>query len=160
MSEATPHLRALYGTAFRLTRNPFDAEDLVQETLLRAFRAFDRYRPGTNIRSWLFTILRRVQVDAFRKARRRPRTEELMEDSASLPPPQDALASGGEDLARALESLAEPFRLAVILRDLEDLSYQDIARIMECPIGTVMSRIHRGRALLRSVLRERGALGP
>jgi RNA polymerase sigma-70 factor (ECF subfamily) len=156
MAEATPHLRALYGTAFRLTRNPFDAEDLVQETLLRAFRAFHRYRPGTNIRSWLFTILRRVQVDAFRKARRRPRTEELTEESAGVPPPQDALASGGEDLARALEDLEEPFRTAVILRDVEDFSYQDVARIMECPIGTVMSRIHRGRGLLRAALRRSG----
>jgi RNA polymerase sigma-70 factor, ECF subfamily len=151
-AEALPHLRSLYGTAFRMTRNAQDAEDLVQETFLRAFRAFDRFVPGTNIRAWLFTILHRVRTDAFRRSRRSPRTVELVDDGPAVPPPQDALAQGGEDLGRALESLPDVFRDAVVLRDVEEFSYQEIAGVLDVPIGTVMSRIHRGRALLRQAL--------
>lgn len=151
-AEALPHLRSLYGTAYRMTRNAHDAEDLVQETLLRAYRAFDGFTPGTNIRAWLFTILHRARTDAFRKAGRSLRTVELEGEGPPVPPPQDALASGGEDLARALESLPEVFRSAVMLRDVEDFSYEEIARILDVPIGTVMSRIHRGRAQLRTLL--------
>jgi RNA polymerase sigma-70 factor (ECF subfamily) len=151
-AEALPHLRSLYGTAFRMTRNAHDAEDLVQETFLRAYRAFDGFTPGSNIRAWLYTILHRVRTDAFRRSRRSPRTVELADEGPAVPPPQDALAQGGEDLARALESLPDVFRDAVVLRDVEDFSYQEIARILDVPIGTVMSRIHRGRALLRTAL--------
>jgi RNA polymerase sigma-70 factor (ECF subfamily) len=145
-------MRALYGTAYRMTRNPQDAEDLVQETYLRAYRAFDGFKPGTNIRAWLYTILHRARTDAFRKAGRSPRTVELEGEGPAVPPPQDALASGREDLERALEALPEVFRTAVVLRDVEDFSYDEIARILEVPIGTVMSRIHRGRAQLRTIL--------
>ncbi|HEY7510995.1 MAG TPA: sigma-70 family RNA polymerase sigma factor [Vicinamibacteria bacterium] len=151
-AEALPHLRSLYGTAFRMTRNAHDAEDLVQETFLRAYRAFDGFTPGSNIRAWLYTILHRVRTDAFRRSRRSPRTVELADEGPAVPPPQDALAQGGEDLARALESLPDVFRNAVVLRDVEDFSYQEIARILDVPMGTVMSRIHRGRALLRQAL--------
>jgi RNA polymerase sigma-70 factor, ECF subfamily len=151
-SEALPHLRSLYATAYRMMRNAHDAEDLVQETFLRAFRAFDRYQPGTNIRAWLFTILHRTRTDAFRRRSRDPRTVELVDQEPALPPPQDALASGAEDLERALQGLPEVFRTAVVLRDVQDFSYDEIARILEVPIGTVMSRIHRGRALLRVAL--------
>jgi RNA polymerase sigma-70 factor (ECF subfamily) len=151
-AEALPHLRSLYGTAYRMTRNAHDAEDLVQETFLRAYRAFDRFTPGTNIRAWLFTILHRARTDAFRKAGRSLKTVELEGEGPAVPPPQDALASGGEDLSRALESLPDVFRAAVVLRDVEDFSYEEIARILDVPIGTVMSRIHRGRAQLRTVL--------
>ena len=151
-AEALPHLRSLYGTAFRMTRNAQDAEDLVQETYLRAYRAFDGFTPGTNIRAWLYTILHRVRTDAFRRSSRSPRTVELEGEGPPVAPPQDALAHGGEDLARALESLPDVFRNAVVLRDVEDFSYQEIARILDVPIGTVMSRIHRGRALLRQAL--------
>jgi RNA polymerase sigma-70 factor (ECF subfamily) len=151
-AEALPHLRSLYGTAFRMTRNAHDAEDLVQETFLRAYRAFDGFTPGSNIRAWLYTILHRVRTDAFRRSRRSPRTVELADEGPAVPPPQDALAQGGEDLARALESLPDVFRDAVVLRDVEDFSYQEIARILDVPMGTVMSRIHRGRALLRQAL--------
>jgi RNA polymerase sigma-70 factor (ECF subfamily) len=151
-AEALPHLRSLYGTAFRMTRNAHDAEDLVQETFLRAYRAFDGFTPGSNIRAWLYTILHRVRTDAFRRSRRSPRTVELADEGPAVPPPQDALAQGGEDLARALESLPDVFRDAVVLRDVEDYSYQEIARILDVPMGTVMSRIHRGRALLRQAL--------
>ncbi|HET8646256.1 MAG TPA: sigma-70 family RNA polymerase sigma factor, partial [Vicinamibacteria bacterium] len=113
---------------------------------------FDGFTPGTNIRAWLYTILHRARTDAFRTAGRSPRTVELEGEGPSVPPPQDALASGGEDLARALDALPEVFRSAVVLRDVEDFSYEEIARILEVPIGTVMSRIHRGRAQLRSML--------
>ncbi len=151
-AEALPHLRLLYGIAYRMARNAHDAEDLVQETYLRAFRAFDGYTPGTNIRAWLSTILHRVRTDALRKAGRSVKTAELTDDGPGVPPAQDALASGGEDIARALAGLPEVFRTAVVLRDVEDFAYEEIARILEIPIGTVMSRIHRGRALLRAVL--------
>jgi RNA polymerase sigma-70 factor (ECF subfamily) len=154
-AEALPHLRALYATAFRLTRNSHDAEDLVQETFLRAFKGFDRYTPGTNVRAWLYTILHRVRTDAFRRAGRRPITVELIDEGPAVPPAaQDALASGGEALARALDGLPEVFRIAVVLRDVEELSYAEISQALEIPIGTVMSRIHRGRALLRQSLKE------
>jgi RNA polymerase sigma-70 factor (ECF subfamily) len=151
-AEALPHMRSLYGTAYRMTRNAHDAEDLVQETFLRAYRAFDGFTPGSNIRAWLYTILHRVRTDAFRRSRRSPRTVELADEGPPVPPPQDALAQGGEDLARALASIPEVFRDAVVLRDVEDFSYQEIARILDVPIGTVMSRIHRGRALMRAAL--------
>jgi RNA polymerase sigma-70 factor (ECF subfamily) len=151
-AEALPHLRSLYGTAYRLTRNAHDAEDLVQETFLRAYRAFDGFTPGSNIRAWLYTIMHRVRLDAFRRSRRSPRTVEMTDEGPSVPAPQDALAQGGEDLERALAALPEAFRDAVVLRDVEDLSYQEIARVLDVPIGTVMSRIHRGRALLRTAL--------
>ena len=154
-AEALPHLKALYGTAYRMTRNAHDAEDLVQETYLRAYRAFDGFVPGTNIRAWLYTILHRVRTDAFRRAGRSPQTVELADDGPPVPPPQNALASGGEEVARAVARLPEVFRSAVLLRDVEDFSYQEIARILDVPIGTVMSRIHRGRALLRTALTER-----
>jgi len=150
--EAIPHLRQLYATAYRLTRNAADAEDLVQETYLRAFRAFEAYTPGTNIRAWLFTILYRARTDSFRKAGRSPRTVEIVNDGPAVAPPQDALARGQEDIARALAGLPEAFRAAVLLRDVQDFSYDEIARILGIPIGTVMSRIHRGRALLRDAL--------
>jgi len=151
-AEALPLLKALYGTAYRMTGNAHDAEDLVQETFLRAYRAFDDYTPGTNIRAWLHTILYRVRTDAFRRAGRSPRTVELQGDGPALPPPQDALASGGEDLSRALDTLPEVFRTAVVLRDVQELSYEEIAGVLGVPLGTVMSRIHRGRALLRAAL--------
>ena len=154
-TDALPHLRALYGTAYRMTRNAHDAEDLVQETFLRAYRGFDRFEAGTNIRAWLFTILHRVRTDAFRRAGRSPRTVEMIDDGPGVPPPQEALASGAEDIERALAALPEVFRAAVILRDVEDLSYDEIAGVLDIPIGTVMSRIHRGRGLLRAALSRR-----
>ncbi len=156
-AEALPHLRALYGTAYRMTRNAHDAEDLVQETFLRAFRAFDRYQPGTNIRAWLFTILHRARTDSFRRQSRSPQTVELTGEGPAVAPAQDALAAGGEEIVRAMEALPEVFRNAVVLRDMEDFSYDEIARILEVPVGTVMSRIHRGRALLRMALARRTA---
>lgn len=154
-TDALPHLRALYGTAYRMTRNAHDAEDLVQETFLRAYRGFHRFEPGTNIRAWLFTILHRVRTDAFRRAGRSPQTVEMAGEGPAVPAPQEALASGAEDIERALAVLPEVFRMAVVLRDVEDLSYDEIAGVLDIPIGTVMSRIHRGRALLRAALSKR-----
>ena len=118
-----------------MTRNAHDAEDLVQETFLRAYRAFDRYEPGTNIRAWLFTILHRVRTDAFRRAGRSPQTVEMVGEGPAVPAPQDALASGAEDIERALPALPEVFRVAVVLRDVEDLSYDEIAGVLDVPIG-------------------------
>ena len=135
-----------------MTRNAHEAEDLVQETCLRAWRAFDRYTPGTNIRAWLYTILHRVRTDALRRSGRQPQTSELADDGPAVPPGQDALARGQEDLERALALVPEAFRVAVILRDVEDLSYREIAMALGVPIGTVMSRISRGRAALRAAL--------
>ncbi|HEX9185635.1 MAG TPA: sigma-70 family RNA polymerase sigma factor [Vicinamibacteria bacterium] len=147
-----PELRPLFGAAYRMTGNAHDAEDLVQETFLRAHRAFDRFQPGTNARAWLHTILQRVRIDMFRRAKRRPETVELSGDGPAVRPAQDGLATGREDLERALAGLPDAFRVAVVLRDVEELSYAEIAAALDVPIGTVMSRIHRGRALLRQAL--------
>ncbi len=155
LEEARPHFRAMYGTALRLTRNPADAEDLVQETLLRAFRGLDGYTPGTNARAWLFTILHRARLDAVRRDARRPVAVELEEADAPVPPPQDLLARGHEEVEAALGRVPEVYRAALLLRDVEELSYEEIARMLDVPAGTVMSRIHRGRRLLRAALAPR-----
>jgi RNA polymerase sigma-70 factor (ECF subfamily) len=154
-AEALPHLRALHATACRMMRNSHDAEDLVQETFLRAYRAFEGYTPDTNIRAWLFTILHRVRTDFFRRSARAPQTVELPEQGVPVKAAQDALASGHEDIERALAGLPDVFRTAVLLRDVQDFSYDEIARMTSVPIGTVMSRIYRGRALLREALRTK-----
>lgn len=154
--EALPIMRQLYGVAYRITRSTADAEDLVQETYLRAFRAFGRYTAGTNIRAWLFTILYRVRTDQLRKMGRSPRTVALLVEGPAVAPPQDALANGHEDVTRALAELPEVFRTAVLLRDVQEFTYDEIAGILSIPVGTVMSRIHRGRALLRKTLEGRG----
>jgi RNA polymerase sigma-70 factor (ECF subfamily) len=150
-AEAVPHLRSLFGTAYRMTRSVHDAEDLVQETFLRAFRGYDRFTPGTNIRAWLYTILYRVRTDSLRRAGRSPATVELGQDGPAVPPSQERI-DGSDELARALDGLPEVFRVAVILRDVQEFTYEEIARILDVPIGTVMSRIHRGRGLLRVAL--------
>jgi RNA polymerase sigma-70 factor (ECF subfamily) len=151
-SEAMPHMRQLYGTAYRLTRNAADAEDLVQETFLRAYRAFASYTPGTNARAWLYTILYRVRADHYRRVSRSPRTVEMIGEGPAVAAPQEALAGGQEEIARALAGLPEAFRATVVLRDIQDFTYDEIAGILGVPIGTVMSRLHRGRALLRAAL--------
>jgi RNA polymerase sigma-70 factor (ECF subfamily) len=153
--EVLPHLRSLFGAAYRMTGNAHDAEDLVQETFLRAYRGFDRFEPGSNARAWLHTILQRVRTDAARRRQRRPLTTPLEGEGPAIAPAQDALASGREDLERALQALPEVFRTAVVLRDVQELSYAEIAAAIGVPVGTVMSRIHRGRALLREALAGR-----
>lgn len=152
LEEARPHFRAMYGTALRLTRNPADAEDLVQDTLLRAFRGLAGYTPGTNARAWLFTILHRARLDTVRREARRPVAVELEEADAPVAPAQDLLARGQEDVEAALGRVPEVYRGALLLRDVEEFSYEEIARMLDVPVGTVMSRIHRGRRLLRAAL--------
>lgn len=169
--EAMPHVDALYGAAMRMTRAPRDAEDLVQDTLLKAYTHFDGYRPGTNCRAWLFKILTNTFINRYRR-RQRERTF-FVDDDDSRPiaeryeapalstdnvidgtPLERAHELFGDEVSAALERVPLDFRLAVILCDVYDFSYKDCAEIMDCPIGTVMSRLYRGRRLLRSQLVE------
>jgi RNA polymerase sigma-70 factor (ECF subfamily) len=167
--EALPHLDALFGTAMRLTRNPRDAEDLVQDALLRAYRFWGQFEPGTNCKAWLLKILTNTFINRYHKVRRdQELAREVAADDdvaesivsheaqAASRDPEGALASRvlSDDVIRALESLPTDFRLAVILCDLEELSYKEIADVMDCPVGTVMSRLFRGRRLLQKALHE------
>lgn len=161
---ALAHLDALYQTALRLTRSRAEAEDVVQDTYLRAFRAFDRFNPGTNCRAWLYTILRNVFLNRMRREGREvPDPEGLLTaeavESATAPafagdnPEEEFLQSVLHgDVDRALKRLPLAFREAVILADLEGLSYKEVGEVLGCPIGTVMSRLSRGRRLLRRAL--------
>lgn len=154
--EALSYVDSLYGTALRLTRRPADAEDLVQETYLKAFRASAQFERGTNLKAWLFTILH----NTFRNMRRHDVRSPVDVDSETVEQAADLVAQEhtpeqlltrdtlDADLQAALDSLPEAFRQAVWLRDVEEFSYAEIARIVGVPIGTVMSRISRGRKLL------------
>lgn len=161
--EALPYLSALYGSAMRLTRNPDDAADLVQETLLRAYRFFDTFQPGTNCKAWLFRILHNVFSDRYREREREQQILSQAESSevnlarftAGVDGPAAPLSHGlSRQVEAALARLPADFRTAVILADLEDFSYKEIADIMGCPAGTVMSRLFRGRKLLQGLLAE------
>lgn len=173
--DALPLLDSLYGAALRMTRNPADAEDLVQETMLRAYRGFDRFEPGTNLKAWLFRILTNAYINVYRKRRREPQKvsqdeiedfdlyQELKNhDSRIGETPEtivlDALVDS--DILEAIDDLPEQFRLAVVLSDIEGFSYAEMAEIMDVPMGTVMSRLHRGRKALQKRLwdlaRDRG----
>lgn len=161
-----PHVPHLFRLARSLTREQADAEDLVQDTCLKAFRAFHQFRPESNARAWLITILLNTYRDWFRKTLRHPqpwRLEDLAPPSpVTSNPPAQRLFRDPEDVAvhadlvrqvrLALDDLPPEFRLAVLLADVEGCSYQEIAAIVDCPIGTVMSRLHRGRRLLRTTL--------
>lgn len=169
--EALPHLEAVYSVALRLTRNDKDAEDLVQDTLLRAFRFFHRFEPGTNCKAWLLKILHNTFVNKYRRRvrdREIATALEVTEESAPMlsqgaadqaKDPERMMLEGmlSDDVKRALDAVPEDFRLAVVLCDLEDLTYKEIAEVMECPVGTVMSRLHRGRRQLQERLREYAA---
>jgi len=155
--EALACLDGLYGAALRLTANPADAEDLVQDTYLKAFRAADQFQPGTNLKAWLFTILHNTFLNRRRRAVREPialEEDEIERAAAGLPgepetPEQLLLRSTLDaDLRAALDSLPDSFRQAVWLRDVEEFKYAEIATMLDVPIGTVMSRISRGRRLL------------
>ncbi|MGE5359061.1 MAG: sigma-70 family RNA polymerase sigma factor [Bacteroidales bacterium] len=148
---------ALYGTALRLTRNPADAEDLVQDTYLKAFRSVSQFEPGTNLKAWLFTILHNTFLNRRRRSVREPVSVEPEEIeraavglSPSSPTPEQLLMRDtlDADLQAALDGLPDSFRQAVWLRDVEEFSYAEIASMLGIPIGTVMSRISRGRRLL------------
>ncbi|CAN5631784.1 sigma-70 family RNA polymerase sigma factor [soil metagenome] len=168
-SDALPLLDSLYGAALRMTRNPADAEDLVQETMLRAYRAFDRFEPGTNLKAWLFRILTNAYINTYRKKQREPQKvsqdqiedfdlyQELKDhDSQFSATPETIVLDSlvDSDILEAIEGLPEQFRLAVVLSDIEGFSYAEMAEIMDVPMGTVMSRLHRGRKALQKRLWE------
>jgi RNA polymerase sigma-70 factor (ECF subfamily) len=162
------HLDGLYGTALRLTRNRTTAEDLIQDTFLKAWRSFRTFQAGTNARAWLYKILMNAYIDSYRKSTRSPETVD-QEDVGEFylyakAQESDELKRAGDpeeillskimdaDVKSALEQVPEPFRSAVILADLQDFSYREIADILEIPIGTVMSRLYRGRRHLQRLL--------
>jgi RNA polymerase sigma-70 factor (ECF subfamily) len=163
-----PLLPDCWGFALSLARHHADAEDLVQEAFLRAQRSFDSFEAGTSAKAWLFTIIRRLHIDRHRRARIRPAylPAEELEGVASArapsePPVLPGEEIGAEEVLRALEEVPEAFRPAVRLRDVDGLSYAEIGRVLGCPPGTVMSRIHRGRECLRALLvRPRPAKEP
>ncbi|HEX5949378.1 MAG TPA: sigma-70 family RNA polymerase sigma factor [Actinomycetota bacterium] len=171
--DVLPLLPHLYSAALRLTRNPADAEDLVQEAYLRAYRGFSGFEEGTNLRAWMYRILTNTFINSYRKKQREPVTvqDDEIEDWFLY----DRLGASGveasaeaevldrlpdEEVQRALEALPEGFRMTVLLADIEGFSYKEIAEILDIPIGTVMSRLHRGRKALQKALwetmRERG----
>jgi RNA polymerase sigma-70 factor (ECF subfamily) len=161
-SDALAYVDQLYATALRLTRSPSDAEDLVQDTYLKAFRAAGQFRPGTNLKAWLFTILQNTFRNLRRDRGREPvdidsETVERAPVRADAPDPEQRLIAKSldADVREALDSLPPAFREAVWLRDVEDLAYADIAQVLDVPIGTVMSRISRGRRLLQQRLQDR-----
>ncbi len=166
--DVLPLLPSLYGAAMRLTRNPSDAEDLVQETYLRAFRGFGGFTEGTNLKAWLYRILTNQFINTYRKKQREPQIVEGPDDldewylydklggrSVEASAETEVLDQIPDaDVKAALESLPENFRIPVLLADVEGFSYKEIAEIMETPIGTVMSRLHRGRKALEKALWE------
>jgi RNA polymerase sigma-70 factor, ECF subfamily len=172
--DVLPLLPGLYGAALRMTRNPADAEDLLQETTLRAYRGFASFEEGTNLKAWLYRILTNSFINTYRKRQREPQTVDGPDDldewflfdrlgSRSVEPSaeEDVLERIPDaEVKAALESIPENFRMAVLLADVEGFSYKEIAEIMDVPIGTVMSRLHRGRKALEKALyglaRERG----
>ena len=166
--QAMEHLDALYRTALRMTRNQQDAEDLVQETYLRAYRFWEQFTPGTNLRAWLFRILTNAYINRYRKASTQPRPASLDDVDEATLNRQLGRANGqrasveaevldrlaASDVRQAIERLPPPYRLAVLLADVEGLSYNEMADAMGVKKGTVMSRLFRGRKLLQKALSE------
>ncbi len=168
--QAMEYMPQLYGAAMRMTRNPSDAEDLVQETYLKAYRGFGGFQQGTNLKAWLYRILTNTFINSYRSKKRRPDETELdeiedlylyrrlggLEAAQAGRSAEDELMDWFTDteVKDALEALPEQFRLAVLLADVDGFSYKEIAEILDIPIGTVMSRLHRGRKALQKELYE------
>jgi RNA polymerase sigma-70 factor, ECF subfamily len=164
--EALPHTELLYNYALRMTNNPADADDLLQETFLKAYRFWDKYEQGTNIRAWLFRIMKNSYINRYRKETKEPATVEYQEVENFYPSIRDGSAAPSDlqenmignllddDVASAVADLPEDFRTVVILCDIEGLSYEEIAEFVDIPLGTVRSRLHRGRKLLRDRLTD------
>jgi RNA polymerase sigma-70 factor (ECF subfamily) len=162
--EALPHADLLYNYALRMTNNAADADDLVQETFLKAFRFWDKYEKGTNIRAWLFRIMKNSYINRYRRESKEPDTVDYEEvqnfyntirDVASESSDLQESSFGqllDDDIATAIAALPEDFRTVVILCDIESLTYEEIAEFLAVPLGTVRSRLHRGRSLLRDKL--------
>ena len=160
------HIDLLYAVALRLTHNSADAEDLTQNTVVKALRFHNKFKEGTYIKAWLLTILRNTFINEYRRKSRRPTEVDLSGIEAapdSLPDPdiffephagsrKDLLELVDDPVRKAVEALPDDFREAVIMADLEDMSYKEIADVMGCPLGTVMSRLYRGRKMLRELL--------
>jgi RNA polymerase sigma-70 factor (ECF subfamily) len=160
-NEALVHLDVLYRVALRLTGSPSDADDLVQETMLKAYRAWDQYEKGTNAKAWLLTILRHAFINEYRRKVRHPETVDLdaIEPFAVFAEVQDEDPQGAffdrivdDEVLRAIDQLPEAFRETLVLSDVEGMSYQEIAQILEVPIGTVKSRLFRARQMLQGKL--------
>lgn len=163
-----PFADSLYSTALRLALNPQDAEDLVQETYMKAFKYFDKFKPGTNIKAWLFKILKNTFINFYRKRKKIPHQVELMELEDKLEDfalsevhdikileaevEEDNLSEVDDNVRKALEGLPEEYRKVIIMADIEGRSYKEIAKILKLPIGTVMSRLYRGRKSLEEAL--------
>lgn len=179
--DAMQYAPQLYSAALRMTRNPADAEDVVQETFLKAYRGYHTFQEGTNLKAWLYRILTNTYINRYRKKTRRPQEVELgeLEDLYLFKRLNETGSTGGatrsteeevlerfgdDDIKEAVESLPEHFRLPVLLADVEGFSYKEIAEILDVPIGTVMSRLHRGRKALQLRLfdfaKEHGLVGP
>jgi RNA polymerase sigma-70 factor (ECF subfamily) len=164
--EALPHMDVLYNFALRMTGNPDDAEDLLQDTYLKAYRFWDKFEKGTNSRAWLFRIMKNSYINRYRKEVREPDTvdygdieefyDSIRDESTETTDLEERLFGNllDDDVAKALESLPPDFRTVVILCDIEGFTYEEIANFVDCPIGTVRSRLHRGRKMLRAKLIE------
>ncbi len=162
---AMPFVDSLYNTAYRMARNPQDAEDLVQETYLKAYKYYDKFQEGTNFKAWLFKILKNTFINRYRKLQQQPiqnafsEIEDAFESQVSeevgrIPSPEEEVLADvlDEHVQKALDELPDDYRMVILLADIEGFAYKEIAAILEIPVGTVMSRLYRGRRLLEAAM--------